>query len=74
MSRLPATVVFVESGEPSDTLKQLVHQICQDQCLLPPVLPLEYVNVRYRLHQHASEGETQQVFQSCGLEHLSSYV
>lgn len=51
------TVAFVESGEPFDTLKQLVHQSCQDQRLLLPVLPLEYENVFYRLHQSASEGE-----------------
>lgn len=64
MARVPATVVFVQSGEPGDTLKQLVHQICQDQCLLPPLLPLEYENIRYRLHHSASAGKTQYVFQS----------
>ena len=61
MTRAPATVVFVESGETGETLKQLVHQICQDQCLIPPVLPLEYENIRYWLHHFATEGETQQV-------------
>lgn len=51
-------VAFVESGEPFDTLKQLVHRACQDQCVILPVLPLEYENVHYRLQQSASEGET----------------
>ena len=50
-------VVFVESGEAFDTLKQLVHQVCQDQCLMLPVLPLEYESVHYLLHQSASEGD-----------------
>ncbi|KAL3138717.1 hypothetical protein ABBQ32_006471 [Trebouxia sp. C0010 RCD-2024] len=68
MARVPATVVFVQSGEPGDTLKQLVHQICQDQCLLPPLLPLEYENIRYRLHHSASadaspDGDALQAFE-----------
>ena len=61
MTGAPAIVVFVESGETCETLKLLVHQICQGQCLMPPVLPLEYENIRYWLHHSATEGETQQV-------------
>ena len=57
MQTASTVVAFVASGEPFDALKQLVHQACQHQCLMP-VLPLEYQNVHYRLQQPASEGET----------------
>lgn len=58
MTRSPAVVAFVESGEPGETLRQLVQQVCQYQCLMPPVMPVEYENVRYWLHQSAGIGET----------------
>ena len=58
MQSASTIVAFVASGEPCDALKQLVRQACKDQCLLSPVLPLEYESVHYRLHHSASEGET----------------
>ena len=60
MTSASAVIAFVESGD-VETFKQLVYQACQDQSWMPPVLSLEYQNVRYRLHQSAGEGNARQV-------------
>ena len=49
-------VAFVENGRASDTFSALVHQACQDQKILPPVLRLEFDTVRYRLFRSAAKG------------------
>lgn len=52
-----SVLAFVESGHAFDSLRQIVQQCCQETNSMPPVLPLEYEGVRYRLHQAAAEGK-----------------
>ena len=50
-------VAYIESGQAVGILKDLVLQACQQQSILPPVLPLEHEDVCYRLYMPAAEGD-----------------
>jgi hypothetical protein len=53
---MSSVVVYVESGQATDTLKEFVRHSCLQQSILLPVLPLEHENGWYRLYISPAEG------------------
>ncbi|KAL0043957.1 hypothetical protein WJX82_008849 [Trebouxia sp. C0006] len=52
---MSSVVVYVESGQATDTLKEFVRHSCLQQSILLPVLPLEHENGWYRLYISPAE-------------------
>lgn len=53
---MSSVVVYLESGQATDTLKEFVRHSCLQQSVLLPVLPLEHENGSYRLYVPPAEG------------------
>ena len=53
---IPSVVAYVESGQPTESLKLLVRHACNYRSVLPPVLPLEHEGVTYCLRLPAAKG------------------
>ena len=53
---MSSVVVYLESGQATDTLKEFVRHFCLQQSVLLPELPREHENGSYRLYVPPAEG------------------